>query len=310
MNNLSNTILDYYWAHFDELPFEKQFHFASRLYLWNQDPVAKQKLAELRPIFTANDQPDSALHDVITLARNSSSHGSKNAAELRRPYFEKYPQLKAYVSGLFRLTFLQNIYSYDVRTVFFDEFPETDVRSFARELAADREAIAILSTHAINFLYLCSRVLCDESSAIAPEDFITIGRKQYDFSNPLHLQLYIYLYTHCIIGESQFYYRAIGQPAPYLTMLTELEATIAQHYDSINLDNKFEFLVCCRQLGYASSLQDQIYQEAEISVSELGSFLIDRHNGNPQTSNVTLDLSEHRNVLFIMSHSAYRPLGR
>jgi hypothetical protein len=41
--------------------------------------------------------------------------------------------------------------------------------------------------------------------------------------------------------------------------------------------------------------------EAQKSLSDDGDFLVDRHNTNPQTANASLDLSEHRNVLFVMA---------
>ena len=39
-----------------------------------------------------------------------------------------------------------------------------------------------------------------------------------------------------------------------------------------------------------------------------GQLLIDRYNANPQTENTTLDLSEHRNVLFIMANGPFTPI--
>jgi hypothetical protein len=85
-------------------------------------------------------------------------------------------------------------------------------------------------------------------------------------------------------------------------MLDELETVISDNYTAINMDNKFEFLVCCKLAGKQSSLESEIFAEAEYSVSEDGTFIVDRHNSNPQTANSTLDLSEHRNVLFIMAN--------
>lgn len=308
MEDLSNRIYSYYFAHFDALPFDKQFHLASRLYLWNQDPQAKQKLEQLKSFFTAYNQPEIALANVITASLESPSHGSKNAAELRRPYFQKYPRLKAYVSGLFRVNFLWHIYDLDVRQVFFKHFPESEVAAFAKELLADPEAIAILSTHAVNFFYLYSRVLKPDSELFEPEQFLRIGQQYYDNDNRLHLQLLIYLYTHCIIGESQFYYRTLSNQPVYRQMIEALEKLIEAHFVDINLDNKCEFLVCARQLGYRSHLEQPIYNEAARSLAPNGTFLIDRHNSNPQIANVELDTSEHRNVLFILSSRPYSPL--
>lgn len=308
MNHLSNTVFRYYLKHLDELSLYQQFHFASRLYLWDRDDVMRHKLTELRSTFTANEQPAVAISEVITATRQAPTLGSKNATELRKPYFEKYPNLKTYVAVLFRINFLRSIYQLDAASTFYDHFPSNQVESFAQYLLDDPMAVAMLSTHAINFFYLYSRLVSKNPDLFDPANFLRVGARQYDHNNPLHLQLLIYLYTHCIIGESQFYYRAISEQPVYQQMFGDMEALIAQHFNLINLDNKFEFLVCGRLLGRQTVLRDRIYDEANHSISSAGSFLVDRHNTNPQTANSDLATSEHRNVLFIMSTRSYRPL--
>ncbi|MBP9852523.1 MAG: hypothetical protein QG629_105 [Patescibacteria group bacterium] len=306
MSKLSNNIRDHYIQHFETLPFDKQLHFSSRLALWSQDSFCEKKLAELQPQVTANGNPRLAIREVYKFALQSAGHGSKNAAVLRAPYFSAYPNIKPMVSVLFRIMFLWTIFHIDEREYFFELFPKEDAETLYRQLLADSTALAILSTHAINFLYLYTRLIIGDEQAFDPSHFIAIAHKQYDLQNPIHLQLYIYLYTHCIIGESWFY----AQPIPatyfavYKDMLQELENVMADNFTAINMDNKFEFLVCCRLLGIHSSLESRIYDEAEQSVSSTGTFIIDRHNSNPQKANLDLDSSEHRNVLFIMSQSS------
>ncbi|MET1033374.1 MAG: hypothetical protein ABWX94_02655, partial [Candidatus Saccharimonadales bacterium] len=117
-------------------------------------------------------------------------------------------------------------------------------------------------------------------------------------------------YTHCIIGESNFYTRTIPDYAAsiYRDMLTSLEVLITEHFDDINLDNKLEFLVCCRICSYETDLFDRIYEECSKSLSPNGTYLIDTHNGHTAQQNRTsLQASEHRNVLFLLSCSPYRP---
>lgn len=311
MDNLSNNIYQYYVDHFDELDFDKQFHFVSRTYLWSQNVASKNALDRLRSGFTANENPLQALDAIIEAAKSNPVHGSKNAAELRRPYFERYPRLKTYVTVLFRITFLLTVYGIDVRDQLKKLFDVADLERLAKDLQADHEALAILSTHAVNFLYLYERVVKADDSSLSPDAFLAVGRSAYDTQDRIHLQLLIYLYTHCIIGESQFYYRAMPDQHRdgYLAMMAELEDLMRDHFKDVNLDNKCEFLVCAKITGYATRLTDRIYAEAAESVSDSGTFLIDRHNANPQVRNTTLDLSEHRNVLFIMSAEEYTPLA-
>jgi hypothetical protein len=312
MNSLSNDVYTHYLEHFEALPFDKQFHFASRLYLWHQDPQLAARLNELRPEFAANNSPKTAFAQLLALSAGSPVHGSKNASELRRPYFDKYPKLKTYVLLLFRTAFLRTIYNIDASDLLLEHFSQTELDNFAKELLKDKDAIAILSTHAINFLYLYSRVVRKDNSLFDPAFFLEIGGQAYDTRDKIHMQLLIYLYTHCIIGESMFYYRALptSNIAVYKEMVNELERLIAANFTDINLDNKFEFLVTAKLAGQKSSLTKRIFDEAKNSISSEGTFLVDTHNNNPQAENSTLDKSEHRNVLFIMANQGFKPLGR
>jgi hypothetical protein len=307
---LHDEIYSYYLQHFGEMPEDKQFHFASRLYLWSQDSAAKQLLNDLRPYFTNNDQPEEALQQLYVQATESPTHGSKNASELRAPYFEKYPKLKTHLLLLFRLCFLESIYDINVREKFFELCPPEELREQFLELASDPKAVAILSTHAINFAYLYTRVAMDEESLFDPADYIDIAHNNYELTDKIHLQLLIYLYTHCIIGDSRFYARAVPETylATYRQMVDELEALISDNYDDINLDNKCEFLVCAKMVGVSSSLETKIFDEASKSVSDEGTFVIDKLNNNPQITNTSLDKSEHRNVLYIMANRPFTPL--
>ncbi|HSX05727.1 MAG TPA: hypothetical protein VLF69_04625 [Candidatus Saccharimonadales bacterium] len=309
MKSLSNNIYDYYVAHFSTLPFDKQLHFASRLFLWSGDSFGARQLELLRPQVTLHDQPAEALRAVYAEAMQTIYHGSKNAASLRAPYFQKYPELRALATVLFRLTFLKTIYGQDATTTFFELFKQEQVETLLERLQADTKALAILSTHAVNVLYLYGRVACSSEDIFDPALFLKVGATSYNLDDPLELQLYIYLYTHCIIGESKFYARAIPEEywPVYSTMLDELEACITKRFSMINLDNKCEFLVCCKLTNRTSNLEARIFAEAEESVSEDGVFLVDRHNTNPQTTNSSLDLSEHRNVLYILAHRSFTP---
>jgi len=85
-------------------------------------------------------------------------------------------------------------------------------------------------------------------------------------------------------------------------MLEQLNSLIQKNYDSISLDNKFEFLVCARICRYASSEEQRIYDEATVSLNSEG-FIVDTHNKSINPIKQSFMMSEHRNVLFIMSTS-------
>ena len=89
MIDLHNAIYNYYLEHLGQLPEDKQFHFASRLYLWSGDESAQKILQRLRPYFTHHDDPSAALRQIHFQSTQSLAHGSKNASELRAPYFAR-----------------------------------------------------------------------------------------------------------------------------------------------------------------------------------------------------------------------------
>lgn len=302
-----------YISRFDELPFAKQFHFSSRIWLWSGDKDRELFLREARPTFCGQNPPDS-LQNVLKqlLDEQTDSFGSKNAAAQRAPYFRKYPLLRKTLPLLFRLLFAETVYGIDGRAVLKDFVSEKELDELAQALLSDPDAIAILSTHACNFLYLWHRFYKRDERGFDVELLYEIGQRHYNLTDLTHLQLYIYLYTHCIIGESLFYKRAI--PAErlhvYHKMCQALEQTVMDRYDDINLDNKCEILVALAICGYENSLAERIHDEASRSFSPDGDFVIDRHNNNPQTNNVSLDKSEHRNVLLLMSALPFEPSSR
>jgi hypothetical protein len=310
MEDLSNSIYTYFLDHLSLLPSAKQFHFASRLYLWNQEPAAKKILDGLRPWFTANGNTTEVLRQVAARAASEPDFGSKNVLELRRLYFEKYPEITDYIPVLLQIMYLRTVYDIDCREEFQNLFSTVAVNDCAKRLLADDTALAMLSSQAINFLYTWAQLHHTHEVLLSPERFLSIGQTKYDRTNIFHLQLLIYFYTHCIIGATHFYYRQV--PAKhrdtYLTMIHELETLIDARYQDINLDNKFEFLVCCAILGYQSHCIERIFDEAQQSVSSEGQFLVDRHNNNPQRNNQDFERSEHRNVLFLLGSRPYHPL--
>jgi len=300
----------YYLAHWDDLPLDKQFHFASRMWLWSQDPVMATKLAAAREWF-CGDGSNEGIQKVLQeiLDAQTPTFGSKNAAAERAPYFAKYPLVRQLLPLLFRLLFMETIYGIDGREQLGKVVDLSGVPALIEALMADDRAIAILSTHAANFLYLWHRFYLRDENGFSLEKLLQVGQTAYDLSNKTELQLFIYLYTHCIIGESLFYKRSL--PASnlpiYKKMATGLDRVVAEHYDGINLDNKYETLVCQLICEHPLTLLEKIDQEAAQSVSTEGDYLVDRHNGNPQTDNVSLDKSEHRNVLSLLAHQPFRP---
>lgn len=308
---LAENILDYYLAHLPELTEEKQFHLCSRLAAWTGNQKAIEQLAEMRRHYVPDPCTPDALKKQLQDILDNLEPMPVNAAKIREPYFAKYPWLRGLELVLFRVRHLKEIYGVDARAALFELVPRRQLLEYKEQLLADPDALRILSTYAVNYIFLLERVVLeqDNEESIDLKLFYNLA-DGYDLNDPVHLQLYIYLYTHCIIADAHFYVMPIPTYAAaiYTKMLQRLESVIADRIPELSLDTKLEYLVCCRICDYSTSVTGAIYDECRDSVSPEGTFLVDtKNNFADRTAKKTFDASEHRNVLFVMSSLSYVP---
>lgn len=297
----------YYTQHFDQLADDKQFHFASRMAAWNNDIFSKNYLKSVESRYLASED---AVRSALTDLLHNPPKAKINAAEARQPYFDTYPELRGRMLALFRVRHLFTIYGVDTRELLLELVPLESLYELSEQLQGDDDALRVLSTYAINYIYLVEAILFPRESKLSLSRFLALGQ-QYDTSNPENIQLLIYFYTHCIIGASNFYAHHVPpeDAAEYRQMLAQLESLIGENFERINLDNKLEFLVCCRIVNFPTTLTERIYEECAQSLSSEGDFVIDTLNSFKQSQKTSFSDSEHRNVLFIMSSSDYSPLS-
>ena len=302
---ISERVYAYYTQNFEELAPDKQFHFASRLAAWNDDAFAKSYLKSVKSNYSADK---TTVQNNLTSLLENPPAAKINAAEARQPYFDKYPELRGRMLALFRVRHLLTIYGEDFRDTFLELVDKDSLYELSEKLQADDDALKILSTYAINYIYLVEVILFPRQKALPLEHFIQLG-DEYDITNPEKIQLLIYFYTHCIIGASNFYANRIpdADSRYYIHMIQQLESLIDENFNDINLDNKYEFLVCCRILGFETNLTDRINEEGGQSLSGEGDFVVDTINTFKQSKKTSFSDSEHRNVLLIMSASDYSP---
>ncbi|CAN5444437.1 hypothetical protein BH10PAT3_BH10PAT3_1510 [soil metagenome] len=303
--NLPDSVRHYYLEHFYELPEDKQFHFVSRLGAWNQDPECLKILEDLRSTVIPNDQP---MSEVLSSLINNPPGAHINAAATRQQYFDLFPKLRGIMLALFRVRHLLYVYGVDERNTLLGIISIVELRGLSHRLQANQEAARLLSTYAINCIYLIDHILFPEEGKLINVEPIFELKEKYNQTEPEDIQLLIYLYTHCIIGEANFYERAIAveRMQTFTKMLSVLEPIIEANYNNIHLDNKLEFLVCCRICHYDTPLFKRIQAECEQSISPQGSFLVDTINNFKQGLKSDFARSEHRNVIYIMSTSEYK----
>jgi hypothetical protein len=310
MTDLHDAVRTYYLSHSKALTKDKQFHLYTRLGAWEGNQTALTKLGTMKPAYVPEPPSTEALATGLKKILKKRPSGSSNATHLRQKYFDAFPTLRATNLALFRVRHLEAVYGIDARPALQTLHPVQELLDLKEQLLADADAMRILSTFAINYIYLVEKIIRQNSDPTAiPLDDIYRLSDGYNLDDPTHVQLLIYLYTHCIIGDSNFYTKYVPKPAlaVYLRMLDRLAGIISERYDSINLDNKLEFLVCARICGYKTDLFERIQAECDASVSPKGTFLIDTQNTYHQQAKKTFQTSEHRNVLFVMSGSPFVP---
>lgn len=275
---------DYYYAHFDELTSDKQFHFATRIknYFKTHD----------FDDYLARHIPDQDLTKVF--ANNDFSR--VNRLELRRPYFEKYDHLYAIEATLFRVNHLLNEYGIDKRPDFLRLVPLEKLYALVDSLIADDQALLILSTWAVNVICLTEQWFPRGRNAVQ-----ALGEKvlALDASTPgLDPLLLIYLYTHIVLCDVAFYTRPPENPDLDRKMLNRVAELIDRHYDDLTLDVKNEFLVCTNLVSAEyPDLRSRIADECRPRL-KLKPYLTDPRR---PARNHTLDGAEHVNSLFIMN---------
>lgn len=289
-----------------------RFHYASRTWLWKRDSWSRTVLDEMRD-WHIGDSPESTRRILARIVARIGTPLSVNQAKAhRKPYFDKYRLLPAYNTLLFKVIFCDSLYGYDIRPYVRELVADEDLLELFNSLRADRDAVRVLSTHAINFFYLLKNYFVSQdlgaSVLIDPSELLELAsdysdlieRKILTEKNALKLQ--IYLLTHAIIGESKFYQDPVVDDH-FRDMCEAIEKIIRNHYFDISLDNKLEFLVCADICQYATNLRELILAEAKRSVSWAGVFIIDK-DFSPMRH--VLSTSEHRNVLYVMaSHKKY-----
>lgn len=298
--NLAREIKQYYFENADLLPKAKEFHFASRIAGWEGDKKALSLLTELRPYMYPSEDAKELLRKCL-----ASTPGNIYAKKLRQPYFDKYPKLFGIHSAFFRVRHLKQIYGVDIRQILIDLVGTKALEGLYDNLAHDAGALRTLSRFAIDYIYLYE-ILFEKTNRLE----LTVIKKAadgYSLENSVQKHLFIYLYTHVIIADTNFYARTIPKDrmGTYREMLRQIEPIASSN--KIKLDNKFEFLVACRICNLDSSLFQDVHKSSARSLSPDGRFIIDQLVGDTKAKLNSFAGSEHRNVLFIMSTSPYRP---
>lgn len=290
--NIEN-VRNYYEKNLHVLPFSKQFHFLSRYYLWTNNTQYHKELQKHKDKYTRS------IYSKVIFKNKVHKFGTRPDIITKR-----FPEITNYNKVLFRFLFIKNIYNEDISEIAKKYLDSKELFVYQNKILTEQKDLLTLSTTGINFLYnsklYLNHVLPGKECNVTAQKLYEIAQK---YTEKESLRSQIYYYTHCIINASEFYSKKITREKKvYSDMLLKIENLIKKNYKSITLDNKLEFLVCCRILGTKTQLQQQILSEAESSPSLDGDFIVDTHNiHHDNIYKKKFDTSEHRNILYILA---------
>jgi len=272
-------------------------HYLSRMYLWTKDVTYKKLIDENKNDYLGAD-PN------VTLVKKMNDEGTEFTgkwATERESVFKKYPKIRVYNDVFFFWLFSGAIYNIDLHSDLERLIDKKSIKKTFDKLIKDKESLSVLSTHAINFIYHANNFFGKEFD-FNPKIFLDIVNEKKTINSPSEISLSIYLLTHCIIGASYFYTREIVEYKNiYQDMIKTLERLILDHYFNVSLDEKNEFLVCCRLVGLDSGLEKIIISETEKSLSSLNNFVYDKLNSRNVLEKNNPSSKEHTNVLYLMT---------
>ena len=283
------SVRKYYFEHFNELSPEKKFHFAIRMKNFF-------KISDFDEYLT-NNQPSKELKPII----ENNNYSRVSNYEMRRPFFEKYAGIYGVEAALFRVHHLLKEYDTDVRNDFLKLYPQEKLYKLADSLLGDKEALKVLSTWAINIIYLTEELFPRNSDAM---------RQLFDYaisldSEDIDATTAVYFYTHLVLCESDYYKKDLNKSKnieQVKTVLSKCEKEVKDNIDTISLDAAIEFLVCVKMAGMD-------YKETEKKIDDLCNkcfenypYIVNyRRDRNPNSRLYTLNGAEHINALYIMS---------
>ncbi|MCK4799846.1 hypothetical protein KAS31_02615 [Candidatus Parcubacteria bacterium] len=304
----SKTIKQYYDNNFDKLDFDAKFHYASRMYLWLGEKKYLKELTNLKSQFIGNNYKET--RKLLKELKNSNNAGYVRQEDLRRKYLDKYENLSSYNRLLSKNLFIKTVYNEDISDHILELIKKDELVYLLKKMEKDHNAVAILSTYFVNYFYFSKFIFSQKkynNKFVDPDFFLKIYKKEYNSKNKNEVELMIYLLTHVIICESDFYSKKINQENKpvLLKMICELEKLIEDKFGEISFDNKLEFLVCCKLLSYQSFLTEEIFNEVNSSVKGK-TYIEDIYNNNFNRSQDPFSrFAEHTNVLYIMASSDY-----
>lgn len=289
------AVEDYFLKRIQFLSESRQIHLLSRIYLFKKTlPKKYLQISEnllLKKTITIDECKEYEKKLVKSFKINQN---------FRAETIEKYPTLLTYSKLMLYYLWRGNLFNKPLQNKrkLLDKKRIVDLQN---KLLSNPSDITIISTYAVNFLYLVKKFF-PKHNRWNPEKLFELIKNENNPKIP-DKQLAIlkaYAITHIIICESDFYSKEIKNKKRFLPMLKFVEELIKRNFFDLSLHIKLEFLLCCKLLNYNSNLEQIILSEIKHSKSDHGNYIIDKFNFYKTSIKKSLETSEHRNVLYLM----------
>ena len=283
------SVKEYYYENFTALSPDKQFHFATRMKNFFKTHDFDDYLKQNKPS-----------KEIKRLLADRDYHRVVNLVQ-REPFFRKYPELYGVEATLFRVHHLLKEYNEDLRGDLIDLYPLDKLYKLSDSLLDDEEALKALSSLAINTICLSEELFPRNNNAITK---LAKWALKSDFST-VDSTLAVYLCTHIVICESEFYTKSIKKSPRrdlMVKLLNKCSDIILANIDTISLDPCIEYLVCCKLVGVSDKKLEEKINAICKEFMHNSPYLINyRRDSAPNSYYHTLNGAEHINVLYIMS---------
>ena len=290
--------------------YAQKFHFASRLHLWSGKKEFGDLVAEFRKNESLYDLENGIIEERIkrSLFEDAVYKTDKvsKKRQYRRDLKNKYPKIKKFSEVMSVYFFAKTLYNLDIAELVQKYISSQELKDLVNAVSLDEEAIANASTTCINFLYFSKFYLnsIGENLVLDPLKFLHIAKNHLSSSDKDSIDTRVYLLTHTLLGESEFYSKQMDLTSFAKEILEYLEKTIHENFFLCTLDMKLEFLVCAKLFKYQTFLEKIIINQAENSFGILGNYIIDQDNKKDARTGENVYSAEHRNVLYLMATSA------
>ena len=283
------SVKEYYYEHFNDLSPDKQFHFATRMKNFFKTQDFDEYLKQNKPST-----------DIMGVLFNNDYSMATNL-NVRKSFFEKYPEIYGMEAALFRVHHLLKEYDEDIRGELTDAYPLEKLYDLSDNLFKDEEALRNLSSWAVNTICLTEE-LFPRNNNVTTKLAKWVLQSNFD---ALDASLTTYLCTHIVICESEFYTKDLKKSSRRDLMtevLNKCASIIRKNIDTILLDPCIEYLVCRKMIDIPDTKLEKSINTICKDCMRNSPYLIDyRRDSTPKSYYHTLDGAEHVNALFIMS---------